>query len=234
MRIGKSLKFILPPAAWLVVVLSGCSHGNNGISAVGGDDANALNAQHSRFEQESDPDLTAQTRFAAGQLAESNGNIPAAIEQYHQALKVDPNQTASLYRLAVLQTRQKQFGEAVTTWETYLSATNDPAGYANIGFCWDLAGRPEKAEAAYKKGIEADGTNEACRVNYGLFLARAGRGNEALLQLQTVLSPAEAHYNLGSIYEMQSKKDEARVEYRKSLEMNPALGSAKTRLAAIE
>src|SRR4051794_13592943 len=38
-----------------------------------------------------DPPLTADTRFAAGQLAESQGDAARAITQYRAALKIDPN-----------------------------------------------------------------------------------------------------------------------------------------------
>ena len=65
----------------------------------------------------------------------------------------------------------------------------------------------------------------------GLF---QGRRAEALTQLQTVLSPAEAHYNLGSVYELQGKNDQAAADYRKALELDPQFQDAKSRLTALE
>jgi Flp pilus assembly protein TadD len=70
-------------------------------------------------------------------------------------------------------------------------------------------------------------------VNYGLMLARQNRIGEATIQLQSVLTPAEVHYNLGSVYEWQGKKDRARVEFRKAIDLDPAFTEAETRLSAI-
>ena len=65
-------------------------------------------------------------------------------------------------------------------------------------------------------------------------LARHGRPNEALLQLQAVLPPAKAHYDLASVYETMGRKREARTEYAKSLELDPAFGDARTKLASLD
>ena len=64
-------------------------------------------------------------------------------------------------------------------------------------------------------------------------LARQGRSGEALRQLQTVLPPAKAHYDLASVYEIQGRKPEARAEYQKAVELDPQLDDAKARLAAL-
>jgi hypothetical protein len=48
-------------------------------------------------------------------------------------------------------------------------------------------------------------------VNYGLMLTRTGRVPEARAQLETVLKPAEAAYNIGSVREQIGRKDQARA-----------------------
>jgi len=218
------------------MALAGCGgDGNDGIRGVSRGEAASLNSEHSRFESSEDPAFTAQTHYAAGQLAESQGNARAAIEQYRAGLKVEPGHRASLYRLGVVYAQVRAYPEAIATWEEYVKRTGgDATAYANMGFCHELAGQSDVAEAAYQKGIAKDGKNNASRVNYGLMLARAGRGNEALIQLQAVLTAAQAHYNLGSVYEQMGKKAEAKAEYRKALELDPGLGEAKTRLAGVE
>ncbi len=71
-------------------------------------------------------------------------------------------------------------------------------------------------------------------MNYGLFLAKEGRTEEAAAQWRAVLSEAQVHYNLGSIYEQQNKRDQAKSEFRQALQHDANLVDAKTRLAALD
>jgi len=111
---------------------------------------------------------------------------------------------------------------------------NDATAYANLGFCYYLAGDKSDAERTYQEGIAKDPTNASCRANFGLFLAREGRTEEASAQWRAVLSEAQVHYNLGSIYEQQNKREQAKVEFRTALQHDQNLVDAKARLAALD
>lgn len=209
------------------LVLSGCK----------GDAQNANpNAipSDAKFVEAKDPPITADTRYAAGQLLEAQNEPAKAIQQYQQATVADAKHAPSLYRLGVLYAQTEQYPQAVEVWQKYIKVTSPSAtGWANLGFCYELMGSAEQAEAAYKKGIERDPRDQLCRINYGLMLARLGRINEALVSLQAVLTPAAAHYNLGSVYEQQGKKAQAKMEYIRSLELDPTFSDSQQRLAAI-
>lgn len=226
--------------AWALVVvvfgLVGCSNSNNGaITGVSSDQADKINSGRDPFERTGDPPITAETYFAAGQLAETQGDFANAVKQYKEALKLEPGHTKSLYREAVCYSQLKKFPDAVATWKKYISVTGGEAnGYSNLGFCHELAGEIDQAESAYLRGIEKEPKNVACRTNYGLMLARLGRTAEATLQLQVVLSPADVHYNLASVLEHQNRKEAAKAEYRKALELDPTLEDAQTRLSALQ
>ena len=182
-----------------------------------------------------DPPIAADTRFAAGQLAESRGAFAQAAEQYRQALKLDPKHGDSMFHLGVVLANLKKYPEAIDVWKKYIKLTGEsPRAYSNLGFCYELAGRPEDAEAAYQKGIRKDPASVACHVNYGLMLVRRGRLGEGKLQLGSVLKPAEVHYNLGSLYESQGSKEQAKAEYRQALQLDPQFSEATTRLNELE
>jgi tetratricopeptide (TPR) repeat protein len=233
--------FTLVAAAGMPMVGGSCasSHDDRGsmsaVQGIAGQDANALNAEHSTFDAVKDPPFTADTRFAAGRLAESQGQLEAAVQQYREAVKINPRHLPSLYQLGVIYTKAQQYPQAIEAWRQYVKASDGSGtAYSNLAFCLDLAGQTANAEEAYKTGVRNEPNNEPCRVNYGLFLARHGRSKDAIEQLATVLKPAEVHYNLASVYEQIGRKDEARSEYERAIELDPQLWEAKSRLANLE
>ena len=206
------------------------------IRPVGGDKAGMVMADsNTEFDKVKDHAITADTWFAAGQLHESQGNLPAAIEQYRRTLKLNDEHHGALYRLGVLYATTRNYPEAVKTWKRYIDVTHQSAvGYSNLGFCHELAGNPLEAERAYRTGIERDSDSAPCRMNYGLMLARHGRLEEAVAQMRLVVSEAEVHFNVGSVYEGQGRKDLARAQYRRALTLDPKLKDASLRLQKLE
>jgi tetratricopeptide (TPR) repeat protein len=224
--------------ALLLVAAAGCTSNKDpesAIRSVGSGTASELNAEHSQFEKSEDPPFTVETRFAAGQLAESQNALPRAAQQYEEALKLNATHRPSAYRLAVVYSQMRQYPKAIEAWKTYVTLTDESAtAYGNLGFCYELAGQKNEAESAYRQGIEREPKNQACRVNYGLMLARGGKIDEAIEQLQSVLTPAEAHYNIASVYEQQGRTEQARAEYGKALQLDPDMWEAQTRLQALK
>lgn len=225
---AKLMACLVGPVAITAV---GCgANGKNGATT-----SNAPPAATSGFDTAKEPAITLETRYAAGQLAESQNNPANAMKQYEEALRLQPDHVPSLYRLGVVAAQVKQYPKAIETWKRYLKATQDSAnGYANLGFCYELSGDWQAAESSYQKGIAKDPRNETCRVNYGLMLARQDRMTHAIAQLRAVLTPAEVSYNLGSIHEQQGRREQAKAEYQKALALDPTLHDAKQRLAALE
>jgi tetratricopeptide (TPR) repeat protein len=220
----KRLLLIIP-----VLLATGCTNHSEGTA-----DRSAIPAD-AKFTDVKDPAINAETHYAAGNLAESMDQPAKAIQQYQAAVAIDPKHKQALYHLALLQTNAKDFPAALETWDKYLAATNYSAiAYANKALCYQMSDDYEKAEQTFKLGIERSPKDEMCRVNYGLMLARQGRMNDALMQLQVVLPPAAAHYNLGSIYEIQGKSAQAKMEYTRSLEADPTFFDSQQRLADLK
>lgn len=205
------------------------------IKGLSADDAAKLNGERSTAWEGEDPPIQAQTHFAAGQLAESQGDFPTAILQYRKALALDPQLGAAMYRLGVVYSQMRAYPDAIKSWQSYVEMTQGSAiAYSNLGFCYEISGDPANAENAYQKGIAKDPKNEACRVNYGLMLARSGKIDDAKAQLGAVLTEAKVHYNLGSVFEQQGRKEFARQEYIIAIEKDPNLIDARSRLATLD
>jgi len=208
----------------LAVSLAGCASNRPGTAQ----------RNPGEFDTAKEPPISSNTHFAAGQLAESREQYDKAIFQYRAALQQDQNNCLALFRLGYLYARFNQYPQAIEIWKRYVKATGESAtAYGDLAFCEELAGDSNRAEADYRRGIEKDPKNESCRVNYGLMLARHNRMNEAVLQLQSVLSPAEVHYNLAGVYRKQGRNDLAKSEYQEAVDLDPNFADAKTRLAEI-
>ncbi|HYE17123.1 MAG TPA: tetratricopeptide repeat protein [Tepidisphaeraceae bacterium] len=231
-----STRIVWPVLAGLMLVV-GCSSSNGGgaMSGVSPDQARQMNGERSQFETTEDPPITADTHFAAGQVAENNLDYASAVKQYKKALELKADHRGAMYRTGLCLSLTKKWGEAFPVWKKYVEATGgDAVAFSNLGFCYELSGRTDEAEVHYKKGIERDAKNVPCRTNYGLMLARLNRTAEATLQLQAVLTEAEVHYNIASVYEQVGRKQAAKAEYKKALELDPTFEEAQSRLAALE
>lgn len=207
--------------------LSGCHDGRE-------PSGEEMNAQR-HFEVANDPPITAETYFGAGWVSEVQGDLRNAANQYVAALKLDPKHVRALYHLSLVYAKTKEYTQAAEMWQKYAQVTGYTAeAYNNLGYLWEMAGDAGRAEAAYKQGVAKDPHYERCQVSYGLMLARQGRPVEAMSRFETVLTPAEAHYNLGSVYEEQGQKDRARREYQEAIKLDPKLEAAQSRIAALD
>ena len=210
-------------ASLMALSLAGCAK-NRG----------AMSQNPGEFDTAKEPPINSNTHFAAGQLAESREQFDKAIFQYRAALQQCANNPLALFRLGYLYAQQKQYSQAIEIWTRYVKATDGSAtAYGDLAFCEELAGDSKRAEADYLRGIEKDPKNETCRVNFGLMLARHNRMNEAVLQLQTVLTPAQVHYDLAGVYRKLGRNDLAKAEYQEAVDADPNFSDAKTKLAEI-
>jgi tetratricopeptide (TPR) repeat protein len=218
------------PVALLVAGLgSGCAQNHQNQASL--DQKNSISATDEPIKN---VPLNSATHYAAGQLAESRGDYANARTQYRAALAGDPAFTQAIYRLGCVYAEMKRYPESVEMWHKYIKATNESAtGYSNLAYTEELAGNPNGAEADYKRGIASDPANEACRVNYGLMLARHGRIGEATIQLQAVLPPAQVHYNIATVYFLQHRPEQAKIEYQEALALDPNFADAREKLASL-
>src|SRR5947207_13581435 len=102
---------------WLLVVLvgglfviGGCGSDKNAVAiqAVTSKQAVEMTAARTEFDSSEAPPLKAETHFAAGQLNETQGSLPLAVEQYEAALKLNPKYSPALFRLGMVYSEMKQ------------------------------------------------------------------------------------------------------------------------------
>src|SRR3954449_10421351 len=105
-----------------LVAGAGCPP-NAGVTGGNADKALAMNQERSAFERSDDPPITAETYFAAGQLAEANNDFANAARQYGEAIRLEPTHRRALFGRATCLSQLKKFPEAVATWNKYIEAT---------------------------------------------------------------------------------------------------------------
>jgi tetratricopeptide (TPR) repeat protein len=228
----RGLKWMAIGAA-LVAGLN-CSSNQQSANSPWGDPSK-LKPQNNFESKKEDPPVNARTRYAAGRFAESQGDLKKAIDQYWDAIKLDPNNLQAMFRLGVVYSELKHYPEATLAWKLYLKADHHSATACNnLAFCYEMAGRNADAEQMYLEGLKREPANAACHVNYGLLLARLERVSDAVLQLQQVLTPAQVHYDIASVFEQEGRKQEAKLEYQKAITMDPRLSQAVVRLETLK
>jgi tetratricopeptide (TPR) repeat protein len=98
-------------------------------------------------------------------------------------------------------------------------------------------GEPDQATAYLLRCIETSrdsNTVIAARLLVGDILAKAGKTEDAEAQFQAILNEdgenAEAHFQLGELYEARGDGTRARAEWRRALRIDPTHAQARSRL----
>src|SRR4051812_49261836 len=106
---NRSARWLVPLAA-VVLLATGCAKDGptDKVDADRISRADQLKAEKNRLDPAADAPISANTRFAAGQLAEAQGDLDNAVRQYNDALRLDPTNAPALYHLGTVYTQLKQ------------------------------------------------------------------------------------------------------------------------------
>lgn len=180
------------------------------------------------------PKISASTYIATGRLLESRQEFAKAQLEYEKAVKAEPANLTALVSLARLQDRQGRPDLAIGTYQKALKAhPNSGLVYNDLGLCHARKRDLASAVAMLHKAVEIESGKPSYRNNLATVLVEAGRTDEALRQLQSVHSPAAAHYNLAFLLNHRGQADQARRHLQLALELDPGLTHAREMLAQI-
>jgi tetratricopeptide (TPR) repeat protein len=115
-----------------------------------------------------------------------------ALNAYNQALNLDKNYVDAKYNLAFAQLTKKDYKNALANLLDLRSAnTNDTSFQITIynGIATAYEGQSDWANAlgAYSKVVQLNGNDVDSRFNFALALKKAGRSQDAINQLQTLI-----------------------------------------------
>lgn len=174
-----------------------------------------------------------------GQAHDNLGNYDRAIEEFQQALKMNPDYFFGLNNLGNIYGKQKKYEEAITYFKRALEQKSDysPA-YYNLARAYHLVGKKREAVGAYRKAIKYNPYFEQAFYNLAYLSVELGNFDEAVENFNKFLkmrpNHSKAHFGLGNAMMMKGQLDLAMLEYRISGKLDPAFALPYVNMANIQ
>jgi tetratricopeptide (TPR) repeat protein len=163
------------------------------------------------------------------------GRTAEAMENYRQALKINPAYEDALNNLGYALAGQKKFAEAIPLYEAALRVRpNHAEVHNNLGNALSESGQIDDAIRHYLVVLAQKPDHADAHNNLGIALAMKGKLDEAIPQFQAAIqfkpSYASAHSNLGNALAGQNKLEAAIKEYKEALQLKPEDAQAQNNL----
>lgn len=172
--------------------------------------------------------LTPDIWVMQGQLAESQGQLAKALESYNKALQSEPNNLGALVSTARLYDRQGDSTHAVQFFQRALALNPNNASIHNdLGLAYSKAGNAAAAKDSLGKASAIEPSNVRYRNNLATVMVENGQADEAVNQLQQVLPPAVAHYNVAYLHFTKQNLPAAQQQLQAALQIDPNLQQAR-------
>jgi tetratricopeptide (TPR) repeat protein len=189
------------------------------------------------------PSAAARVSFTVAEEMEKTGHDAEAVVFYERARQSDAQRAAWPWtdhvqvsrQLARLYDRLGDTPHALAEYERALKENPRDVNLLNrFGYFYYSRGKWAEAEEQLRHALALDPRHKRAWVNLGLTLGEQGRYAESLEAFQKAVSEAEAHSNLAFIFTTQGKREEAKQEYRRAVELDPNLVIAQRALDKLE
>ncbi len=176
------------------------------------------------------------THYYLGLTQQLLGQVEQAIASYRQALAIAPDRPEVSRDLAsaLLQSGQIGQAQAIALRATRLDPDSQ-AAWCNLAAAYQLTGRYEQAIACYREAAELDRLPDAVLPSFADAHLRLGNYPRAINLLNNLVESnpdALAHERLGYALFKLKRFDEALVQYRAALQLEPDDVSALNGLGA--
>ena len=169
----------------------------------------------------SDPD-SALAYEGLGRVSFLAGHPDSAEEFLHQATRRDRTLWRAYNLLGILCDRQGRPDEAIGHYQAAVTLrSNSGFLYNNLGVSLLLKGENEKAVRAFTEALDLDPSDSRIANNLGLALCKLGKYQEALEAFRKTGDEASAHYNLGYVYLVQGRREDAVASLEKAIASKP-------------
>ena len=173
--------------------------------------------------------------YNLGYALSAEGKTTDAIEQFKQALQINPDYAEGQNNWGNALASQGKVTEAIEHYERALQINPDYAeGHNNLGLALAGQGKLDEAVQHYDRALQIKPDFADAHNNLGLALARQGKGTEAIEQYERALEIkpdfVEARVNWGLALAGQGRLDEAVDQYGRALQIKPDYAQARYEL----
>ncbi len=178
----------------------------------------------------------AEASYAIGRIRYLEGDRSGAREAFLAAAKLEPERYEILRSLLDLDLRENRLPESAERIRLAAATRPEDARLAQLmGLVALYSGDASTAESSFRRAIELDPNDLSGYENMARYLLVSGRPDEVLRTYEDALAknPESGTLNLivGSLYELQSRTQEAMERYEAAVKINPDLAVAKNNLA---
>ncbi|HEY9050975.1 MAG TPA: type IV pilus biogenesis/stability protein PilW [Gammaproteobacteria bacterium] len=147
---------------------------------------------------------------------------------YKEAAKINVQLASGYIQRGQLEIAKEKLDKAIEQDSGYVPA------YTTMALLMDILGEEDDAESYYLEALDIDPRNPALRNNYGTFLCKQNKVDEAVKQFELAIknqfyeTPENAHANLGYCLMKAENPDYVTAEkhLRKALKVRPNMSSA--------
>ena len=174
--------------------------------------------------------------YALGRVHLGLGEYAEARKYLELADAAAPRNPDILTNLLTLDGHENRLPESLARIDAAIAADPGNAKLQQLGAVLaQMTGRPEDAEAMYKKAIELDPADLTGYEQLARFYSATGRLEETIKTYEKAMEvhpdQANVHHFLGVLYELGGQRDLARPRYEDAIRLDPNLGEAKNNLA---
>ena len=174
-----------------------------------------------------------------GVLATREGRISDSIEEFQQALKLDPRHVLSLDNLGNAYRAGKQWDEARKVLEFALEVRpDDPEAHYSLGMVFAQTGDTEKAYEHLQRALKARPDYPEALNNLGILYLMTRRRDEAIASFEQCIRVApgfdQAYLNLARVYALEGAQDKARSVLSDLLQQRPDHPQARQMLEQLQ
>lgn len=175
----------------------------------------------------------AEQHHEAGKAALATKNISQALDEYKEAMLLQPDALRYTLDYSVALAEDHQYAEAIDLLRRYIQKNpNEREAYNQLGKIYLLNDQADAANQAFSRALSITTLN-----NYATSLKKVNRmaESEMVYKLALSLNPkdSEVLFNLGNLYNAQNKLELARSKYLEAIQLRPDFAEAHYNLGLI-